>query len=51
MPRKKYDPVLPKHITPGGLAKRKADGVKRAHKKQKPRVVAGTAAARALGIK
>lgn len=52
MPRPKYKPKLPKHVDPAKVVERAAKSNKRARKRgEKPRVVAGTAAARALGIK
>lgn len=52
MPRPKYKATLPKHVDPEKLAARAAKTVKRARKRgEKPRVVAGSAEARALGIK
>ncbi len=49
MPRPKSPKPTPKHVTPFAKAVRAAKGAKR--KGKKLRVVAGTAAARALGIK
>jgi len=52
MPRKKFLPELPKHVDPEKVGARAAKTIRRARKRgEKPRVVAGTAAARALGIK
>lgn len=51
MPRKKHVPVLAKHVDPEKAAERNAKTIRRARARSKPRVVAGTAVARALGIK
>jgi len=49
MPRKAYKAVAAKHIDPEKLGARKVKKLRR-NGKPKLRVVAGTAAARALGI-
>ena len=51
MPRKKFKPELPKHVDPEKAGARAAKTIRRARKRAgKPRVVAGTEAARKLGI-